>query len=146
MWNSRDNLWYAAGLAFECAGCGTCCAGPAEGYVWVTKREIAAIAAHLGLDETQIQRRYVRKVRRRLSLTERAGTNDCVFLETGADGVRSCRIYPVRPTQCRTWPFWAGNLRTLEEWALAGVRCPGVNRGPIFTLDEILERRDAIRE
>ena len=36
--------WYQQGLKFHCLGCGDCCTGE-PGYVWVTKAEIAALAA-----------------------------------------------------------------------------------------------------
>jgi hypothetical protein len=138
--------WYEAGLAFECQGCGRCCAGPEEGYVWVTPAEIAAIAAHLGLSEAQMRRRYVRRVGRRFSLKERAESRDCVFLLPPAshDGrqVRGCRIYPVRPRQCRTWPFWPGNVSSPAAWAEAGTRCPGINRGRVHGPDRIERNRN----
>ncbi|MFA6133224.1 MAG: YkgJ family cysteine cluster protein [Phycisphaerae bacterium] len=137
--------WYAAGLSFECSGCGGCCAGPAEGYVWVTKADIAAIAEFLKIPEDLMRRDHVRRVGIRHSLRERADNNDCVFLETGPAG-RSCRIYPVRPVQCRTWPFWASNLSHPDAWAEAGQRCRGINRGQNHSADEIQARRDATRE
>ena len=139
--------WYVAGLAFECLGCGHCCAGPNEGYVWVTDDDIAAIAGHLGLDEAGFRHRHVRKVSRRYSLKERKGSKDCEFLIPKGDGGRqACAIYPVRPAQCRTWPFWPGNLLSPEAWDRAGLRCGGINRGRLFTVTEIEERRHATRQ
>jgi Fe-S-cluster containining protein len=133
--------WYAAGLAFECSGCGGCCAGPEEGYVWATETEIAAIADFLGITEKQMYRDHARKVGRRFSLREVKKTKDCIFLKPDGHGGRGCSIYPVRPTQCRTWPFWPMNLRTPEDWSLAGLRCPGINRGPRFDIEAIEVRR-----
>ena len=143
---ARERPWYAAGLAFECQQCGRCCAGPNEGYVWVTDEEIAAIARHLGILETEMRNRYVRSVGRRCSLIELPGSRDCVFLHSDEAGRRRCAVYPVRPTQCRTWPFWASNLRDLDCWAQAGLRCPGVNRGALVAFDEIEARRRATDE
>jgi len=137
--------WYVSGLAFECQQCGRCCEGPEEGYVWVTREEIAAIAAHLHLPKEQFRNRYARRVATRYSLIERKDNRDCIFLETGPDGQHRCRIYTVRPTQCRTWPFWAANLRTPDAWAEAGLRCPGINRGRLVPFDEIEARRLATR-
>lgn len=138
--------WYAAGLAFACARCGRCCSGPDEGYVWVTEPEVKAIARHLGIPLDEMYVRFVRNVRGRYSLTERSPTNNCVFLQAQPDGTRGCAIYPVRPPQCRSWPFWNTNLRTPESWALAGFRCPGINRGACFPCDEIETRRKATTE
>jgi Fe-S-cluster containining protein len=132
--------WYAAGLAFECTGCGDCCAGPDEGYVWVTDADIRAIAEQLHITEDQMRRDYVRKVGRRQSLREVKRTKDCAFLtECNGDG-RGCKVYSARPIQCRTWPFWPGNLTSPDAWAHAGMRCRGINRGRRYTLEEIQQR------
>ena len=57
---------------------------------------------------------------------------------------RGCSIYRVRPLQCRTWPFWDGNLSKKEMWALASIKCPGMNRGARkFTREQIEALRDA---
>jgi len=140
---SRKDPWYAGGLAFECTGCGRCCAGPEQGFVWVTDRQVAEIAAFLGISEAQMRRRYVRRIAGRLSLIEREDNNDCIFLTSGANGGGKCRIYPVRPSQCRTWPFWPGNLKSPDSWALAQLRCEGINRGRIHSCDEIEAKRKA---
>jgi len=138
--------WYSGGLAFECQGCGGCCAGPEEGYVWVSQDDVEAIAAHLRISVGEMMKKYVRKVGRRMSLREVPETKDCVFLETAHDGQRRCGIYRFRPTQCLTWPFWPSNLRDQDNWALAGFRCVGINRGDIHSPDQIEKRRDATRE
>lgn len=61
----------------------------------------------------------------------------CVFLE----GNR-CRIHPVKPTQCRTWPFWSELLESEEAYETE-VRafCPGSRSGPSVPAAEI--RRQA---
>lgn len=122
---SKDK-WYRAGLAFECAQCGNCCTG-APGYVWVTKKEIRAIARLLGRSDDWLPKALLRRVRFRYSLTER-DNGDCVFLEDSGKGA-ACSIYPVRPLQCRTWPFWSANLTSAEAWNRSVETCPGINRG-----------------
>ncbi len=133
--------WYVAGLAFECVACGRCCAGPEEGYVWAGDEEIAAMAKCLRMSEKAFRKQYVRKVGKRQSLVEKRPGRDCVFL---ADG--RCRIYPARPTQCRTWPFWESNLASPESWSAAARRCPGINRGTVVSPEEILRRARSTRE
>jgi hypothetical protein len=134
--------WYAAGLAFECSACGRCCAGPNEGFVWVSDRELAAIAEFLSTSAEEVRRQYVRRVDGHLSLIERPENHDCTFLLPAAAGAaaRGCRVYPVRPLQCRNWPFWVTNLSSPESWSQAAQRCPGVNRGRQFSAEEIDER------
>jgi hypothetical protein len=137
--------WYVAGLAFECIRCGRCCAGPEEGYVWVTEHQVRQIAEHLGLPVQEVRREYVRRVGQRLSLVENRKSRDCIFLRYDDQGRSQCLIYPVRPVQCRTWPFWPGNLRSPRTWLSASERCPGINRGPLHEIDEIQARREKTR-
>lgn len=138
--------WYAGGLRFECTQCGACCAG-APGYVWVDTREIAAIAAHLGLAVEAFTRRHTRRVGLRLSLLELPG-GDCEFLVRQADGRTRCAIHAVRPLQCRTWPFWKSNLESRADWAAAGRECPGIDQGahhPLPVIQAALKRNAAAR-
>jgi Fe-S-cluster containining protein len=119
--------WYQGGLRFTCTQCGNCCTGP-PGYVWVSKEEIAKIAEFLEHQDGWLPKDLLRRVGFKYSLTEKPN-GDCVFLQPGPDGKRGCSIYPVRPLQCRTWPFWNQNLRTPSAWAEASERCPGMNNG-----------------
>lgn len=132
----RISVWYAAGLRFECQACGRCCSGP-PGYVWVDPAEAYMIADFLGIAAQELFMRYMRLVDGELSLVELAN-GDCVFLDPES---RRCRIYPVRPRQCRTWPFWSSNLVSRRAWAEAAARCPGCNHGRLYTLDEIEQLR-----
>lgn len=150
----QESPWYAEGLSFSCTGCGNCCTG-GPGYVWISREEIDRLAEHLKLTAREVIMRYCRRLGGRYSLNEhrnRQGNYDCVFLEerkVESDGSkvvhtqRICSIYPVRPLQCRTWPFWEGNLASRESWDRAASRCPGMNRGRTFTLEEMEALRDA---
>ena len=118
-----NNPWYERGLRFHCTQCGNCCSG-APGYVWITPADMANIAAFLGLPLEQFTRRYVRRIGERYSLVEKPDYY-CIFLHR-AVGQAMCSIYPVRPTQCRTWPFWKMNLESPAAWNRAAERCPGM--------------------
>jgi Fe-S-cluster containining protein len=131
--------WYADGLAFECTRCGKCCTGE-PGYVWVTEGQLAAIARFLGLSLRRVRESYARKVGRRTSLRERPN-GDCVFW----DRARGCTIYPVRPPQCRTWPFWESNVATPEDWQRTCSVCPGAGRGEVIPVEEISRRLRVIK-
>lgn len=122
--------WYADGLRFECTQCGNCCSGP-PGNVWTDQRERRKIAAFLNMEEEEFTTTFTRRVGLRYSLKEKqnGGDLDCIFL-VSENGKRVCSIYPVRPLQCRTWPFWKENLKSPEAWAEAGRMCPGINQGP----------------
>jgi len=130
-----QHKWYQAGLRFECTQCGNCCSGD-PGYVWVTKDDIGRISRFLSLpDADRPDRRYFRRVRFRHSLREKPD-GDCVFLKREA-GKALCVIYAVRPLQCRTWPFWALNLRSSEMWNEAHRKCPGMGSGRHYGLAQI---------
>lgn len=135
---ARDK-WYKGALRFECTACGNCCAGE-PGYVWVTREEIRRIAAFLERDDEWLPKDLLRRVAFKYSLTEKPN-GDCVFLQSTGNGKRICSIYPVRPLQCRTWPFWSINLKTPGVWADAGETCPGMNNGKEYSFEEIEEIR-----
>jgi Fe-S-cluster containining protein len=136
--NGSDNkfCWYAAGLHFECLQCGRCCSGPNEGYIWVSRPEIRLIARHLNMLVGELKQRFLKRVRLRKTIIEDARTHDCIFLRRGLQG-KFCSIYPVRPRQCRIWPFWPGNLTGPDTWNTAARKCPGINRGEIYTPERI---------
>ena len=119
--------WYAEGLCFSCTYCGNCCSG-APGYVWVAYQEIAALARALGLTTEQFETHHTRRVGSRQSLLE-FDNGDCEFLERDLDGRARCKIYAVRPLQCRTWPLWESNLRSPRSWKQAARNCPGIGHG-----------------
>lgn len=121
--SDADQLWYGMGLRFRCTQCGNCCSG-GPGYVWLTYTDMVRIAGFLNLAVDQFTKRYVRQVRDGFSLIEKAGY-DCIFLNR-ENGKAMCGIYPVRPTQCRTWPFWNQNLASPDAWTQAAARCPGM--------------------
>lgn len=137
---TKKNVWYAGGLCFQCLQCGQCCSGPGEGYIWATRPEIELIAGYLKMSVGELRRKYLRRVGMRTSIIEEPTTKDCIFLERTAEG-KKCRIYPVRPTQCRTWPFWSRNLASTNSWNEAAQRCAGMNRGRRYNFDEIEKLR-----
>src|SRR5688500_1640879 len=108
--NLLNEPWYSEGLRFKCTGCGQCCTG-APGYTWVTEQEIVSIADYLNLSIDDFSRKYIRKIDERYSLKEDYQNYDCVFLKD-----KKCQIYSVRPTQCRTFPWWIQNLKSELDW------------------------------
>jgi Fe-S-cluster containining protein len=143
---SDDANWYADGLRFTCSQCGNCCTG-GPGYIWISDVEIDRLAEHLQITAKDVIKQYCRTIDGRISLTEirtPQGMYDCVFLkEDPQRGRKTCSIYPVRPLQCRTWPFWPENLQTPARWDRAAKRCHGMNHGRTFTLPQLEAIRDA---
>jgi Fe-S-cluster containining protein len=135
-----ENVWYAPGLRFACTQCGNCCSG-GPGYVWLTEGDMERIADYLHISFDEFTRTYVRRIGNRYSLTEKYNY-DCTFLTRDGQGKTGCMIYPVRPMQCKTWPFWEDNLKSPRAWKNAserGAGCPGMcdAAAPLYPLDHI---------
>jgi Fe-S-cluster containining protein len=130
--NTSPPPWYQAGLRFECTQCGDCCTG-SPGVVWVSDEEIRQIAEFRGLTYGEMLLRHTRLEQGCRTLTEFAN-GECTFFD-GA--TRGCTIYPVRPSQCRTWPFWPENLASPEAWKDVQRTCPGAGCGTLVPLVEI---------
>ncbi len=124
--------WYLDGLRFTCTRCGNCCTG-APGTVRVSDVEIGALADHLGVDEDRFRRDYTGRLRGGgVSLGEKPN-RDCVFW----DRREGCTVYPVRPKQCHSWPFWSAVVHSEERWAEEAKGCPGMNRGALHDVARI---------
>jgi Fe-S-cluster containining protein len=136
---STSEPWYKDGLRFRCTQCGHCCTGE-PGFVWVDDGDLAAIATFRGETTEEVAGLYTRKERRGLSLREKTN-GDCVFY----DRQKGCTIYPVRPPQCRSWPFWESNVETPEDWQHTCEVCPGSGQGELISVEEITTRLKMIR-
>ncbi|MBD3344905.1 MAG: YkgJ family cysteine cluster protein [Chitinivibrionales bacterium] len=119
------------GLRFTCKQCGNCCTGE-PGTVYVSESEINAIAGRLGLDPTAFKEQYCYPFRDSFSLREHPD-GACVFYKS----VGGCLIYPVRPSQCRTYPFWIKIIRNEKNWNNEKKACPGIGVGKLFTEETI---------
>jgi Fe-S-cluster containining protein len=135
-----DQPWYHEGLRFACLGCGRCCTGD-PGYVWVTGEEIVELAEALAMSPTDFEEAFVRPVGKRKSLVEMPN-GDCIFF----DGqTRRCKLYSVRPNQCRTWPFWESNVRSPRTWEGTCRMCPGTGHGRLVRVERIRELAARVR-
>ena len=106
--------------------------GPEEGHVSITKPEVELLAKHLNMSVEDTRKKYCRRIGTHTSLIEQPKTLDCIFLQDSG-----CPVYDVRPNQCRTWPFWNSNLSHPDYWNMAAATCPGINRGRLYTFEEI---------
>jgi Fe-S-cluster containining protein len=109
--------------------------------VWVNEEEITVMAKYLHLNRNMFIAHFVRNVRQRKSLVE-LDNGDCIFFDRE---IRGCQLYEVRPTQCRTWPFWNQNIDTPNSWKKTAKFCPGCNKGDWHPLDEIEEKRKKLK-
>jgi len=102
-----------------CKTCeGNCCIGE-SGYIWVSPKEIEEISKFLNIDTEFFKQNFLIKVGYKYSIKERPYKNGfaCIFFNNG------CTIYPVRPKQCRTFPFWDYYKDKIEELKK---ECPGI--------------------
>ena len=99
----------------------------------VSDAEIEVLALRASLGPEEFRAVYTRRLRGgALSLRERSdGT--CILYAAE----RGCTVYPDRPRQCRTWPFWRSVLRSPERWAEEAQDCPGMGRGPLHSAAQI---------
>jgi len=135
-----QNKWYISGLNFQCDECGNCCSGPQEGFIWITKPEIKFLADYLSISVEEVHQKYLKRFGFRTTIIEEQISKDCIFLDK-IDGQKKCSIYPVRPDQCRTWPFWNSNLESPNSWSEAARNCGGINRGKLYSIEEIENSR-----
>ena len=99
---------------FVCQRCGACCRIP--GIVRLHDGDAARIAEHLGMSEGDFIERETALAPDRKGLVLRDRPDGaCAML----DEENRCRIYPVRPEKCRTFPYEWTNPDSVEY-------CPGL--------------------
>lgn len=131
-WSVSDRMTYFfdSGIRFSCQKCGTCCTGE-PGTIYVSSQEIQQIADFLHLSVQDLINQALYPYTNSYSIKERL-EGSCFFYDRG------CSIYPVRPAQCRSFPFWTKTLRSAYAWKQAARACPGIGNGRLYTRDEIL--------
>ncbi len=119
-------------LRFECQrGCTRCC--EVEGYVYLTEADLENMARFTRLAPEEFERRYVYRTRHLLRLRKPRG-KQWHFLETGG-----CRVHPVKPVQCRLFPYWPDLIGNRAEWRRTARYCPGIGQGPLVQIGDALE-------
>ncbi|MDR0468338.1 MAG: YkgJ family cysteine cluster protein [Campylobacteraceae bacterium] len=97
-----------------CKSCrGKCCIGD-SGYIWVNSDEIVALIEYLKIDEEGFKEKYIRKIGFRYSLkeVEYEGGFACIFFDMEK---RCCKVYHLRPNQCKSYPFWEHFKKNQQE-------------------------------
>lgn len=98
---------------FKCLGCGACCRQ--DGYVRLKNEEVDQIARFLELDVYDFIQKYtvLTKDRQCLALVDKPN-GECFFLTP-----HGCKINPVKPGQCKSFPFqWKfREFKSICAWA-----------------------------
>ena len=102
---------------FQCQGCGACCRIK-NGIVRVGDDEIRRIAEFLGMSEEAFIDRETEVAPDRRGLVLRSRPDEsCVYLTED----NRCRIHPVKPDKCRTFPVEWTNPDSADV-------CPALSR------------------
>ena len=128
----NENKFYEDGLRFECTGCGACCKIHGDyAYVYMTPENIEEISGYLGLTRDEFYTAYCTEDDDGNVILTMANAQ-CNFLEND-----KCVVYPVRPAQCRAWPFLSEHLDVTCWNGVLREVCPGVGQGKLYTREEI---------
>ena len=135
-----NDPFYIEGLRFGCTACSKCCRHE-PGFVFLSSDDILRLMDATGLAFRDFLIKFTRTVDLgtglAISLLE---TNrfDCIFWNEG------CSVYPARPLQCSTYPFWERIVESRKSWLVEAEDCPGMGSGPLVSMeliDELLARR-----
>ncbi|MCF0241917.1 MAG: YkgJ family cysteine cluster protein [Treponema sp.] len=132
--------FYKDGLHFECQRCSYCC-GHSPGFVYLSLKDLDLLCSYFQMERSEFIEKYCRWVnyyqgKTVLSLQEKKNY-DCILWGEG------CTCYEARPVQCRTYPFWSWMIKDKEMWEECAENCPGMNKGKIWTYEEIeLQRHE----
>jgi len=127
----RPRYFFDDGIRFECRRCGACCTGD-PGIIRISDPEILLLADFLEISASELIRIHLQPISEGFSIIEEQDGR-CRFYDQG------CLIYPVRPLQCRTYPFWFGLMRSSSQWKKALKECPGIGAGALYSRERILD-------
>lgn len=117
---------------FRCTLCGDCCKG--FGGTYVSRADIAAIAAFLARDPADVIERCCYRSGGRTLLAQRPD-GYCIFWD------QACRIHPVKPRMCRRWPFIESVVADPGNWRIMAAVCPGMRADlPLDGVQECVRR------
>lgn len=126
------------GIRFSCQkGCTRCC--DVNGFVYLTEDDLRNAARFLGMTPSAFERQYVYRTRHLLRL-RKPRARQCHFLNASG-----CSIHPVKPVQCRLFPFWPELLESRKAWEETGHRCPGIGTGPLIQIGTALETAEEMK-
>ena len=102
---------------FHCRQCGHCCEG--RGGIVVSPADLERLAAFLHLAAETVVERYCEMTRGKLKI--RNGEDGrCIFFQEGT----GCAVHEGKPSICRAWPFFRGNIEDPVSLAPASPRKP----------------------
>jgi len=138
--------WYDKSISFACTACGKCCTSKNKVKVFLNDREINQISNYLQISTDHFISYYTdliydnkntdnhfEEVLRYITLKSKGydgkqpqQQNRCIFLSSSSESINKCSIYEVRPTQCRTYPYWPQHMIGRAEWLSESLNCEGM--------------------
>ena len=129
----------AQGMRFACQpGCTECCTQ--RGFVYLSEEDLVRAARFLGMTAAAFERQYVYRTKKLLRLRTPRNTRCHFLLED------RCSIHPVKPTQCRVFPFWPELVESRREWNKTARYCPGIGKGPLVQIEKAKAEAREMRE
>ncbi|MHA1821785.1 MAG: YkgJ family cysteine cluster protein [Promethearchaeota archaeon] len=143
------------GFYFKCHECGNCCTGKDEGYVFVYKEDILNISNFYNMHPSEFVKKYCEIIETEyrvfddnltptpkkifipsIVLKQDQEDGSCIFLNKET---KKCKIYDVRPKQCRTWPVWYNIMTKKSCLKDAKKKCMGIHdkSGTLIKVEEI---------
>ena len=140
--------WWMDGVPFACqADCGRCCDEPG-GIVYLRPEDAQKLANHHNLSvKDWLERDCRQTLDGRYILNSDQYTDVCIYLDEN----KKCTVYQSRPAQCKSYPFWAENVRSDRSWKRTVKECPGLGAEDMIIIDgntirtKIIEDRDETR-
>lgn len=129
--------WFESGLTFECQpDCHKCCLregivrlAPASGDNEPSESE--TLSRELGTSFAEFARQFISRDNANGVFIEDPSDNGCPLWRNG------CRVYEVRPFQCRSYPFWPEIVKSERRWNEEAEFCPGIGKGRRYSKEEI---------
>lgn len=105
---------------FHCRQCGHCCEG--RGGIVLGPSDLERLATFLELAPETVVEHYGEMSNGKLKI--RSGNDGrCIFFREGM----GCTVHEGKPSICRAWPFFRGNIEDPVSLALAKDFCPGID-------------------
>ena len=119
-------------MRFECQpGCTKCC--EVRGFVYLSEQDLVRAARFLRISAQEFEAKYVIRYPTLLRLRKPLNAQ-CHFLNAGG-----CSIHPVKPTQCRLYPYWPELVEDRQAWQEEAKSCPGIGKGDLVQIGDALE-------
>jgi len=119
-------------LRFSCQpGCTKCC--EVQGFVYLTEGDLQNMAEYVGLPARAFEDKYVVRFKQLLRL-RKPRRAQCHFLTK-----EGCSVHPVKPVQCRLYPFWPELVEERAQWEAERKMCPGIGKGELIQIGRACE-------